>query len=391
MKCLLIRCNRLYWPALFLLFTCYTSNSFAQVCSPDNPATLPATGNNWSGWNGTTWPSAEASCSDCARIEANAGSCTEFAFHNYVQLTTNTYQCNVHRISNPVAVFPASNTVQGNGCPSGYSFDGQQCVNDCTVEECPQSGTFFGGGSVSGGASSGCDGSCSISSGGDCISTNDPLLGQVTSTYCTGWSYTGGTCTGNNFTGGDPIDPTGTDPASPNDCPPQTGFAEVNGKTMCLPSGSSYTGGTTTTTNPDGTSSNTTTNTTINNNGGSSSTTTTNYYDAGGNLTGTGTTTNTGSAISDGKEQNRVDLGEAPAFDETLPAEPNFNITTLSNPNLSTDIFSVAGSCPAPVTYQAMGQDFIIDIQPLCDLSDVIRGIVLLLSAIAAIRIIVSG
>jgi hypothetical protein len=108
-------------------------------------------------------------------------------------------------------------------------------------------------------------------------------------------------------------------------------------------------------------------------------------------LLSTNTTTQTDGQIGDGKGKEDSSFGDAPSFDDTLPGEAVFDIQTQTGQTLSTDIFSVSASCPAPIVFEALGQEFSIGFQPVCDLAHIIRGIILMLAAIAAIRIIVQG
>ncbi|MDR4513154.1 virulence factor TspB C-terminal domain-related protein [Nitrosomonas sp.] len=286
-------------------------------------------------------------------------------------------------------VVPDVEISESTGCQSGYTLQEGMCVPDNC--ECPQSGSFLGAGSATGGTSSACSGGCGISSGGDCINSYDPITQQVTNTWCSGWSFTGQTCTNNTFAGGNPTDPTNTNPTGPSDCPPQTGYAEVNGVSMCLPGGSTYTGGSTTTTdNITGDTTTTTNVTTINSDGSSSTTTNTTTVNGSGTVTGDQTTVTEGGKVGDGKDRQEIDLGDAPTFNEELPEEQNFEILSVPNATITTDIFGITASCPPPIEFSAMGQDFIIDIQPLCDLAPVIRGIILLLASIVSIRVLVT-
>lgn len=122
-------------------------------------------------------------------------------------------------------------------------------------------------------------------------------------------------------------------------------------------------------------------------------TTTTTYKDGSGNVTYSGTTTGTdgiNQAGNNGQGGEKLNLGDAPVFDQSLPTETNFNIKAQGNPVFSTEIFATTASCPAPITFSAMGKDFNIDFSPICALADIIRGIVLMLSAIVAMRAVVT-
>ncbi len=392
-QCLSNLYRALFWLLPFLLFTCFSSSVYSSQCPAGYPSSTPIQKYCTGGLCAySEAPTPELSCSKAAS--------NNFWGANKSGTAISATQCQVKNqdgsnlLVSPIALYSGS-------CPDGYVNTGTQCTCE---EACPESGSFFGSGFVEGSGSSGCSNNCSISSGGSCISSNDPITGTVTSNWCSGWTFTGSSCSGDDVTGanapeGVPSE-NGGRPTKPSDCPPQTGYAEVNGIASCLPSSSTYTGGSSTSTDSvTGNTTTTNTTTTINSDGGRSTTTTTNVYDSGGNLISSGSTTQTGSSIGDGSGSigpinvnvPELDFGSAPNFDDTLPGESNFDIKTQTGQTLSTEIFSVAASCPAPIEFEAMGQQFSITFQPICDLADIIRGIILMLSAIAAIRIIVTG
>lgn len=409
-KCISILFNRLCWLPAFLLFICFSNSAFAAIApsgdfvstiGPSSPdaycqSALPNgktfkdfsliinpgnPGNSLTGGGYVAFASAaNGGTVNMCRATDNVPYGQYIIMGGQYCLIADGYQNNAGILSCTV-------------CPSGTVDQGGVCVPETP---CPDYGTFYGAGEVSGGSSSGCAGSCGISSGGSCISSNDPITGTVTSNWCSGWTYTGSSCEDNDFTGTDAPEgvpsENGGRPTKPSDCPPQTGYAEVNGVASCLPSGSSYQGGSATST--DSVTGNTTTintTTTINSDGSRTTTTITNVYGSGGDLISTNTDTQTDGQIGDGKGKEDQSFGDAPNFDDTLPGEAAFDIKTQTGQTLSTEIFSVAASCPAPIEFEAMGQQFSITFQPICDLADIIRGIVLMLSAIAAIRIIVTG
>jgi Neisseria meningitidis TspB protein len=388
----------LSWRVLFLLSIFYTSNVNSEECDPDFPNTVPLTSSSWSGWNSAQFPTAQTSCQDCARIEATVGSCSEYAYEDHVLLTGNTYQCKVHRISNPVVIFTAGNTSLGDGCPDGYTSNGSQCINDCSDIECDDPGTSAGESFWNGSKGVGaCVDGCAIQADAGCISVTSAISG-ITTTSCTQTSFTGQLCNdqpdvvvGANVKDDIAVPPENDPPQSTQDCSPGTGFAQVNNETMCLPSGTTIDGDTTTSTSDGGTTTETTT-TTINPDGTTTTETTSSFTDDDGN-TISGTTTTQGginqAGSGSGNNPDNNGLGPAPTFDASLPDEPEINILSVPTPTLSMDVFSNSASCPAPITFSAMDQDFEISFDSVCDFADVIRGVILLLSAIAAIRIIV--
>ncbi|MDP1595169.1 MAG: virulence factor TspB C-terminal domain-related protein [Gallionella sp.] len=295
-------------------------------------------------------------------------------------------------------------------CPTGYTYDGTQCVNSCTPPaDCPSAGTKKSA-SV---ALSGITGQagisttmCADSGGTNCgvscssgIASYNDVSGQ-SSVYCDSYTFTGSACsdpalvaapvTGVPAT--NQATPVNSPPKTKQDCPGGSGFAEVNNVGMCLPSGTTYTGSSTTTTSTTG-SVTTTSTTTVNQTGGNTTTTIKTHKDSGGNITYSGSTTDSPSInqLNSPGAGDKPSLGDAPTFDTTLPSEATFNIKAQGNPVFSTEIFASTASCPAPIAYAAMGQEFSIDFSGICALADIIRGIVLLLAAIVSMRSLVTN
>jgi hypothetical protein len=161
---------------------------------------------------------------------------------------------------------------------------------------------------------------------------------------------------------------------------------------MCLPSGTTIKDTPTTTTSSGGSVTAQTTST-VTSTGGTTTTTTTTYKDASGNVTYSGTTTGTTplNQASTPGQGDKPGLGDAPTFDPTLPQESTFTTRSQGNPVFSTEVFSVSASCPAPITFTAMDKNFSIDFTPICDLAAIVRGIILMLSAIVAMRAVVTS
>ncbi len=233
------------------------------------------------------------------------------------------------------------------------------------------------------GSSSNCSASCN-----NAVKTYHPDLG-ITDIFCGSVSYSGASCGSpsgvvDGGLGNNTVAPVNNPPKSISDCPVGSGFASINNVNVCLAGGTKYDGGTTTTT---------TDQTTINKDGTTTTTRTTTTKDASGNVTGTDVTVINGSinqADGKGTDNKPIDLGAPPDFDSSLPNDSNFNIKSVSNPIFSTTLFGTSGSCPAPLTFEALGRSFSISFQPVCDLADIIRGIVLMLAAIVALRAVVS-
>ena len=340
---------------------------------------------------------------------ANGGStfvCRDINNATYGQIGTDGQYC-----------LSADSPVNNNGtltcsvCPPGTT----DVNGTCTVPpECPTAGTkktnplaLTGISGQQGIGVSMCADSGGSSCGISCksgIASYNETSGQ-SSVYCDSYEFSGSACSStapiatsvSSVPTQNQATPVNTPPKSKADCPGGSGFAEINNVGMCLPSGTQYTAGSSTTSSESGSVTSTST-TTINNNGTSTTTTINTYKDAAGNVTYSGTGTQTGSTnLADGttpggqKGTNPTDLGTAPTFDSTLPGEGAFTPKVQSNPIISTTIFNSSSSCPAPIEFSAMNQAFTISFQPICDLSDIIRGIVLLLSGIVAMRAVVSN
>lgn len=295
--------------------------------------------------------------------------------------------------------------------PSAYTMIGgrMKCGTGPLVEDCPGSGTtkkatiaLSGINGQQGIGASMCADSGGSSCGIKCnsgMASYNEVSGQ-SSVYCESYEFTGTTCAPTDpqavpvasVPAQNQATPLNSPPKSKQDCPGGSGFAEVNNVGMCLPSGTAISAGAQTQTSASG--SVTTSSTTVINKGGTSTTTTTSTYkDAAGNTTYSGTGTSTTGLNQAGVpgQGDKPNLGDAPTFDSTLPQEATFNIKAQGNPVFSTEIFASTPSCPAPITFSVMGRDFSINFDMLCSFADVIRGIVLLLSAIAALRSLVTN
>lgn len=375
------------------------------MCSPDAVLSTPSVGfYRIAGVSGYDYPSASSGCSSAASVDKFWG-----AGYTGSGSGTGPSACVVTKTSdgttNPVSI----GFVAGS-CPSGFVVSGSQCVNTCTpLPPCPGEGTSKKDTvSLSGIAGQQGIGAsmCADSGGSNCgikctsgIASYNDVSGQ-SSVYCESYTFTGSSCSDSSLVA-TPVStvpstikatPVNDPPKSREDCPGGSGFAQVNNVGMCLPSGTQFSGGSSTTTSTSG-SVTTTSTTTVNPGGTNTTTTTTTYKDGSGNVTYSGTTTGTdgiNQAGNNGQSGEKLNLGDAPVFDQSLPTETNFNIKAQGNPVFSTEIFATTASCPAPITFSAMGKDFSIDFSPICALADIIRGIVLMLSAIVAMRAVVT-
>lgn len=380
MKWLLTHYSRLFLLPACLLFFCFSSNTYA-ACTANYPYSTTLN-SYYTTLNSTLDPTKEAACDRVA------------AFYN-ATVTVSGNKCVGPSIT--VDIFTSSS------CAVGYTSNGTQCISNTCTGDCPAADTKISDGftTTSTGSSSCYETSvgakCAVSHG-DLITSTNPDTGITTSWVSSG-RYTGGTCStvdtalSPNLPVSVQVTPVNNPPKSATDCPGGSGFAQINNTAMCLPSGTTIKDTPSTTTSTSGTTSSQTT-TVINNNGTSTTTTTTTYRDGNGNITYEGTSTGTGSLNQAGTgtgNDKQLDLGTAPTFDDTLPGEAAFTPKIQSNPTFSTTIFEVAASCPAPITFEVFSQEFTISFQPICDLSTIIRGIILMLSGIVAMRAVVSG
>lgn len=390
---------------LAFLFSFYFSNSVLAVCPSGYPPTTTAGYYVVAGIQSFKYPTASTACSTAASVD-------KFWGNGYTGSGSGTgsQACTVTKTSDGSS-FKVSVDYNPTACATGYTLQNGQCVNSSCVVECPQAGSagtgatqFTFNGPIdaipqtcndTNGNGNNCAVECS-----DSVTTHNSDTG-VSSKWCSDFKYTGAACPPNSPMAtpstGIPdtmkATPVNNPPKSSADCPGGSGFAEVNNKTMCLPSGTQMTGPTSTSTSSGGGTVTNTSTTTINNNGTTTTTTNTTYRDAGGNITSTGTTKdstgiNQAGTQGDNKTPN---LGSAPTFDPTLPQESTFNIRAQGNPVFSTEIFQTSASCPADITFNVMNRDFAITFSPICAFADVIRGIVLLLSAIVAMRSLVTS
>jgi hypothetical protein len=398
---LLIRFNPLYLLQACLLFF-FSSGSYAVVCPAGYPTSTPlasyCTGGFCSGTGNTLGYSAAASCDKFISKNYSGNSA-------YTGEATSDTQCAVKMYGS--IQFFATITHPTGVCPDEYTAGATSCDLKCQPDPCPSAGTvsndsqtasFVGSSTPTEQCYKSGSSNCRATCTGSSIVTYDDVAG-VSNNFCTQLTYTGVSCVTTDAlvtpspTSANTVTPLVSPPKSAADCPPGSGYAEVNNTSMCLRSGTTYSSGSTTTTSGAGSTTQTTT-TTINKDGTTTTTTKTSGTDTAGNATGTLTTVTNGSinGADGGKGDNKpLDLGPAPAFDSSgLPGEPTFQNKTIANPVLSTSIFSVTASCPPPITFEALGRSFSISFQPICDLADIIRGIVLLLAAIVAIRAVVT-
>ncbi len=299
-------------------------------------------------------------------------------------------------------------------CPPGYTNIGGVCQ---VAPTCPAAGTkrvptLAGGGFFvsfsSGVLDTGMSGStyCSDGCAGKCTAgfTGPNPVASGYAAVCTELTMTGGDCPGTsppmNMQLENPLevepetDPDADGkPEGPNDCPPGTGYAEINGKSSCLPSGTSGTGSSTTQTGSGGDTSNSESEWEILP-GGQTQTTTTTTSSSGGN-TSTTTTTNTpginGVDGKDGKDAKDIDFGPPPTFDTSLPAEDGLPVGPELQPfTPDFNMFGGGFTCPAPIPVDVLGVVTEFSFQPACDIAPAIKSLFLIVCSAFSIRILFS-
>ncbi|MBS0425016.1 MAG: hypothetical protein JSR71_11485 [Proteobacteria bacterium] len=397
-------CSPLFWLQACLLFFCFSNSSFAFI-----PATTVWT------LGGSIGASPSALCTAAGYAYVRQG------FFQTVTGSPFVSGSNTFMVYNGAEYGWCGTFSGGTNGPQFFQYERcpypgatrvvsghLQCEGD-PPPPCPVSGTTkkdpIALSGISGQQGIGAS-MCAAATGADCaikcnsgIASYNEVSGQ-SSVYCENYEFTGAGCTNTSLVATSvstvpstiKATPVNDPPKSREDCPGGSGFAQVNNVGMCLPSGTQFSGGSSTTTSTSG-SVTTTSTTTVSPGGTNTTTTTTTYKDGSGNVTYSGTTTGTdgiNQAGNNGQGGEKLNLGDAPVFDQSLPTETNFNIKAQGNPVFSTEIFATTASCPAPITFSAMGKDFSIDFSPICALADIIRGIVLMLSAIVAMRAVVT-
>jgi len=420
MICLSNPCRALYSLLVFWFFICFSNSLQADTTLA---ATAFASGTAlYSSANGAC--AANASYPYYKQLTSNPNSGTPVLNNGRYTMGIAGGETGVCGSTNGATNGPGVSAVEWCPYPGSWTKTGDHlyCGTGAPVTTCPAAGTKINTpittAPVTGNQTFGSMNLCTESAGASCaISCGDAMISYNADTnkstaYCSSHTFSGSACdTGTianlttNLNSTAAVTPLVNPPKSSADCPGGTGFAEVNNKTMCLPGGSTYTGGSTSTTTSTG-STTTTSTTIINNNGTSTTTLTTNTFDTGGTLTGTTTTSYEGTpgqianlgalggtSGGSGTSPAPYDPGTAPTFDSTLPGETATpSPKTFGIPTISTTLFTPSASaCPAPILFTAMGKDLSIGFQPICDLSSIIRGIILMLASIIGLRILITN
>lgn len=182
----------------------------------------------------------------------------------------------------------------------------------------------------------------------------------------------------------------GTEPNSPSDCPPGTGFAQVNNKKMCLPSATSGTGAVKTTTQSGNGSTSSTDTITVNGDGTITTTTLSNSTDAGGATTSS-TTASTSSPFQEGTEGTNKPYDPGPAPVWTDPgnggAVADMAVGGLPAINWHQVYLPEGGSCAlADIPLTVLGQTITIPLSAACPYLPIFRGLIIFMSVLASIR-----
>lgn len=300
-----------------------------------------------------------------------------------------------------------------NTCPPGYVESGGSCV---LPPQCPPAGSVTYPTALDGGffvatqltppdigplGDSFClpynDGLCEVKCTTGVAGPNPIASGYAVA--CTSLTATGEVCPSAAppvaLTVENPLDVgaegTGDEPSDPRECPPGTGFASINNISMCLPSGTSGTGTSSSSSSP-GATTDSNSEWTIEADGTITTTRVTSVTIGGQTITGT-TTTNSGVDGKDGQDGNDVDFGpaitwSAPAGDDLDPALAAGTPLPVFEPSTSL-IGTGGGACPAPIAFDAMGQNFVIDFSPLCEWAGFFRAFLLIAASFAALRVLV--
>jgi len=184
----------------------------------------------------------------------------------------------------------------------------------------------------------------------------------------------------------------GTEPSGPGDCPPGTGFAQINNKSSCLPSGTVGTGGSSSSSGSSGATTSSESDWKINGDG--TTTMTTNSTTTSNGQTTSGSTTSTsgvnGAPGADRKDGKDFDPGPAPSWSDPGNGGnvPDASVGTLDSINWHQTFLPESGSCAlADIPFEAMGQSFNFPMSALCPYLPILRGIIIFISVVFSIRL----
>ena len=311
-----------------------------------------------------------------------------------------------------------ANPVRAASCPEGeVNVDGVCVVPE--VPDCPAAGAttyptaLDGGFFVAAGAgpyetgpngSSFClpynDDLCEVKCTTGMVGPNPIASGQVAA--CTSLTATGAVCNPAsmpeltvdlNPLAVEPETGPGTEPDSPADCPPGTGFAQVNNQKMCLPSGTTGSAGSSSSSSSDGGSTVSDSNWSVNPDGTTTTNTNTTVNLPGGGSLSSSSTNTSGIDGADGKDAPPIDFGPAPSFDDSavdgLGDEPLPTGTPLAPFEADFSLFGTGGACPAPIAFTAMGVNLEIPFDSVCQFAGMIKALFILSAVFISLRVLV--
>lgn len=185
----------------------------------------------------------------------------------------------------------------------------------------------------------------------------------------------------------------GTEPNSPSDCPPGTGFAQVNNQKMCLPSGTVGTGASSSSSSSDGGSTKSESTWGIGADGTVTTTTETTVNLGDGSSLSSSSSSKSGSDGADGKDAPPLDFGPPPSFDDSAVAGLDDAALPVGAPlvpfQADLGLFGGGGACPAPITFEAMGVGFEIPFDGICQFSGMFRALFILSAVFISLRVLV--
>lgn len=315
-----------------------------------------------------------------------------------------------------VAHTGASPNMQCAACPAPYVEVNGACV---PAPICPKAGAVTyptaldGGFFVAAGAGpyeTGPNGSsfCLPHNGGLCevkcatgmVGPNPIASGEVA--VCTSLTATGSACSPAtmpemkvelNPLAVEPETGPGTEPNSPSDCPPGTGFAQVNNQKMCLPSGTVGSGASSSSSSSDGGSTKSESTWEIGADGTVTTTNQTTVNLGDGSSLSSSSSSKSGMDGADGKDAPPLDFGPPPSFDDSAVAGLDDAALPVGAPlapfQADLGLFGGGGACPAPITFEAMGVGFEIPFDGICQFSGMIRALFILSAVFISLRVLV--
>lgn len=421
------RCKASFYSLAFCLSICFSGNAFAVLA--------PISWGNIENTKGFA-ASADATCklwNATYKAGAEQGSTSNSGYSSTFDISWKrngpTISCTTST-GGPTQAWAAQyqyctgkNSISGTypnatcvSCPSGTVEQNGACV---PPPVCPNAGAttyptaLDGGFFVAAGAGpyeTGPNGSsfCLPHNGGLCevkcttgmVGPNPIASGEVA--VCTSLTATGSACSPAtmpemkvelNPLAVEPETGPGTEPNSPSDCPPGTGFAQVNNQKMCLPSGTVGSGASSSSSSSDGGSTKSESTWEIGADGTVTTKTETTVNLGDGSSLSSSSSSKSGSDGADGKDAPPLDFGPAPSFDDSAVAGLDDAALPVGAPlapfQADLGLFGGGGACPAPITFEAMGVGFEIPFDGICQFSGMIRALFILSAVFVSLRVVV--